>query len=243
MVLQRNNLSLIGADSLYLLSLRRSIVVASASTVVMMQDCRMEGLHEYVILSREHKELEVALKSTEMALLQKMETEMKPSEQVRLCYELLDTDGVDGICAGELTEALRKMKNSSITGEIKTIAEMATRNHSKDGTGVIMIDDLEGFLKSQQEDLQCTFSELCQLCVSKIAFSADGRAVLEEMIAQNCQDGQKDDFGSSVIRARLVLVFQMLDIQQSGMSATSSHLFASTCHASFLTTVYRSSSI
>lgn len=220
---QKNALSLMGVDSLYLLSLRKAIAVASASTAIMMQDCSLDRFREYVIHAREHKELEIALKSTEMALFLKVGTNMKPSAQVRLCYKLLDTDG-EGICASKLTEAMQKIKDTSVTGGMMAIAEEATRYDSKDGAGIFTLDDLERFLTRLQTELECTFGEVCQLCVSIVAFGniTDGRSVLEEMIAQNCREHREEDFENSVTRARLILVFQMMDIQQSGMYIISS---------------------
>lgn len=228
---QANNFSYVLQEAFHLLSIRRAIVVASASTAVMMQDRGMD-VKQYVRLAREQIELEIALKATEGAVLLKMGTEMTRKETAFLCYELLNTDGEANISVLELAEGLRKINDFNAIEEVLPLAEYAVRHHAGDTDGLLSPDALEDYLESTCQLSDCTFHDLCQLCVAKIAFAEDGRMVLEDMVAHvNHEAAAIEDFDNEVVRARLALIFHMLDFEQVGKPWTVSYRIAHTSNS------------
>eukprot|EP00545_Synedropsis_sp_CCMP1620_P004956 CAMPEP_0119013660 /NCGR_PEP_ID=MMETSP1176-20130426/8697_1 /TAXON_ID=265551 /ORGANISM="Synedropsis recta cf, Strain CCMP1620" /LENGTH=466 /DNA_ID=CAMNT_0006966765 /DNA_START=187 /DNA_END=1587 /DNA_ORIENTATION=+ len=222
-------------ESFHLLALRRAIVVASASTDAMLQDLGIWNVKRYVELSREHLQLQISLKSTEEAIIMKMGTDMKREEEVLLCYHLMDTDGEANISVLELAEGLRKLNDFNAIQETISLAEHTIRHYAGDTGGLLSPDMFESFFENTCKHLSCTFHELCQLCVSKIAFGQDGREILEDMVAHvNHEDVTHEDFDHEVVRARLVLIFQMMDSDQSGrvpFKEVVKHLFRFTSSA------------
>lgn len=199
----------------HLMALRRAIAVATVSTEVLMQDYFIEqDIQQYVRLAREHRELGVALRTAEESILVKMGTEMKRKEKVILCYDLLhygDSEAV--VSVSDLANAVEKL-------DLPLGVDTVTEYFGKSGNELLPPYEVEDYLEHTRLQLNCTFHDLTQLCVVKMAFGQDGRKLLEDMVAtfpDSEEPSQLDDeFEKDVIQSRLILTFRMMDFHRTG---------------------------
>lgn len=205
-----------------LLALRRAAAVAAASSSAIITNNPRLPIEDFVRLSRQRIELEECLTAAEQAFIDKMVLEMHHQEMVRTVFELMDLDDSGTVDVVELAEGLRKMNDLNAIAEVLPLAEKTMETYSSEtNKDQLTMADLHDFLLRLCETMDCTFSELAQLIVSKIAFSESGRALLQDAVsalANPAADDQEtlDDFDDAVVEARLILVFDLLDDFQTG---------------------------
>ena len=223
-------------EAFNLLALRRAAAVAAASSASMIQKNPHLPVRDFVRLSRQRIELDQCLHAAEDAFLDKLAFEMHQDEMVRSVFDLLDVDGSGTLSVWELAEGIRRMNDLNAIAEVMPLAEKAmstyvdnntTANTGEQGMGVQQLGE---FLKRLAQTMGCTFLELTQLIVAKVAFGDSGRVLLEQAVM--ALDDQANDsigrFDDAVVEARLILVYDILDDEHKGtipLKEVVKHLF------------------
>ena len=200
-------------ESNHLIALRRAIVVACGSTSAYLKNTSTADVQDYVRRARQLLELEIALKATESNFLFKMATSMNRQDKTEACFNLINDDGHDEVGVMELAHGLKKLHELPAISDVLPIAQKTIDSYA-DG-GRFTSDRMGEFLEQLADCMECTFHDLCLLWVSRICFSQDGRSIVEKLV-EDKQDSSLQDFQSSLVEARFVLLFQMMDYHKKG---------------------------
>lgn len=206
-------------EAMNLLAVRKAAAVAvgsTASMITMLNGCEKDQMAKHVRLSIQLKELECFILTSEHAFMEKVLVELDYDEKLRTVFDLIDFDG-NGIDSRELAEAFRRLEglNTTLDQFLPMAQEAIERFATRDG--VLTIGPFEKFLEWLADIMDCNFNEVLSVLISKIAFSQDGRAVLEEFVSLLVDENGADDFVGTVLRARMLMLFETMDIFQDGM--------------------------
>jgi Ca2+-binding EF-hand superfamily protein len=200
-------------EALSLLAVRKAAAVAIGSTTSTIDCLQIYDIKGHTRLMRQRIELESCLLAAEHAFFDLIIFEMDHSEKLRTLCELIDQDG-DGVDVNEIFDALYKIKNIRNLDEILPLAEDALAEIAF-ANRLLTTSEFDHFLQILAKSAECNFNDVVQLFVSQVVFSTDGRSLLEDFVST--LDTEDDEsFNRSVLKARMLLVFDMMDYQHEG---------------------------
>jgi Ca2+-binding EF-hand superfamily protein len=200
-------------EALSLLAVRKAAAVAIGSTTSMIDGLQVYDIQRHTRLMRQHIELESCLLAAEHAFFDLIVVEMDHSEKLRTLCELIDKDG-DGVDVNEIFDALCKINHAKNLEEILPLAEDAL-DEIVFANRLLNASEFDHFLRTLAKCAKCTFNDIVQLLVSQVVFSEDGRSILEDFV--DTLDTEDDDsFNRSILSARMLIVFDMMDYQHEG---------------------------
>ena len=214
-------------DASNLLSVRRAAIVASASMGSKILTCESFS-EDYCVWSKDKIALDAMVLECQLRFLDCLGA-MDHMERTATIFELLDSDAGGHLDVEELAEGLRRMKVAGTLSEnVLALAQDTLKKYDVKANGVLDAEEFAPFIDELQELLQCeSFLDLCQLLSMRLAFSEDSRAVLDqairELLGKNAASPPSSSSSSlssynmddAVFEARMILVFMMLDDNQS----------------------------
>lgn len=202
-------------EAMSLLGVRNAAAVAVGSIASNIAYLESAEVERYARLTLQLKELECCILSAEHAFLDKMLMEVSHHEKLKIVFDMIDKDG-NGIDTDELAEAFRRIHGVNTVDQVLPIAEKAIETFGgKDA--VLSLETFERVVDSLTSAMECTFNEVLYLMISKIAFSENGRRILEEFVSKLVEEDVDDDgFDQGILQARMMLVFDTMDYHQDG---------------------------
>lgn len=203
-----------------LLAMRRAAIVAAASIGSKIRNTRFS--EEYALWAKEKIELDACVLDCELKFLDALAC-MDHEERVLTVFEMFDRDGGGYIDISELAEGLRRMSQLKAVSGIWSLAEATLSEFDVKTTGVLDNEEFVPFLENLENSLHCeSFLDLCQLLCMRVAFSETSRCILQDSMTElmgNATDVSSDDsrVDDTIIEARMILLFLVLDRDQSGM--------------------------
>ena len=203
-------------EALNLMAIRRATSVAVASTTAVLGSLPSTDVANYVRLSRRKKQLELWTLDMEYGLLDKLGTAMAFDDMIKTIFELMDQNSSGSVDAEELAQAFSKMGNSTNVGKIVFSADRIIEGFSRTKKELAS-KEFGVFIKTVSKTIGCPVVDLSKFILPKLFFSETGRQILESPVtALSHGSNSVEDFNKSLVQARLLLIFDMLDFRLSG---------------------------
>lgn len=202
------------------LAIRRAVSVASASLQTKIS--QYTSFDEKCIqLACQKVELDACLLESELIFLDKLKA-MNEEEVIDTLFELFDKDGSGTVDIRELAEGLRKLNKMTALNATLKLAEKTISDFDDSVDGLLNKEEFSVFLYSLKSAIGCSFDDLAQLMVMRLAFAVGGNKILEESVddlinTDKCHVTSIASFNDAVNEARMILIFLMLDFEQTGI--------------------------
>jgi Ca2+-binding EF-hand superfamily protein len=197
---------------------RRASVIASQSTKKKATEA--ESVSDFVKLSRFALEFEIAAMQAQLMILNSL-AERTDEEKLKMLFGILDKDGDGFIDAVELSDGIRKHRDSfsfadSLDRAMDMVAVFDTDHDAK-----LNISEFQKYIETMLEEMGATFHELSEFIIMQMLFS-EGNDAAEELagaIVSLVVDEEvktRGEFYNALVDKRMIALFQLFDLDHDG---------------------------
>lgn len=172
----------------------------------------------YVSLSKKRMYLDAARLQYESDFLDKLAS-LSARDRANTVFDLLDRDCDGDVDKTELLWTLQGVNGENSHSEIQAVANQCINSFVTFTNGKLDKDEFVPFLETLSGVLECNTWDLCQHICTVAVFQAEtGQSILQDAVNNLMCGSQisKEIFTDACTEARLLMVFDMLDVNQSG---------------------------
>ena len=201
------------------MAIRHAAAVAASSCEKMLEAA--DHTSEMVHLQRQLIEFQMCLRTSELAFLDVLDR-MNDNLKLEILFELFDNDCSGEVSVVEMALCLQKLDKSKSFNESVHAAILSRTAFDVNEDGMMDLLEFGLFLTDIVTSLECSFGDLAQLIVMRIAFDDHGTSVLEAGIVALIQDSSdalsnSQKYNSAIMEVRMLLLFQALADQETGL--------------------------